>query len=90
MARRALPEKMCLYRHAITMHKLFNEFCCEDEFLHLNFQLSKIIFIKNQNYEVGNNILLNRLHELKNRIDKSWMQLSLESFKVKCKAMFLS
>ena len=52
--------------------------------------VSQIIFIKNQNYEVGNNILLNRLHELNNRIDKSWMQLSLESFKVKCKEMFLS
>ena len=39
LAERALPEKMCLYRHAVIMHKLFNRIICENEFLHLNFQL---------------------------------------------------
>ena len=91
-----MPDEMCLYKHAVTLHKLINEIYCEDEFLHLNFQMTdndrstKINFIKNQNYDMGKNILLNRLNVLNNQIDKSWMQLSLASFKIKCKDMFLS
>ena len=37
----------------------------------------------------NNNILLNRLHILNNKIEKSWLNLSLESYKVKCKELFL-
>ena len=95
LAERALPEKMCLYRHAVVMYKLFNSIICEDEFLHLNFQLydnersEKIVFVKNQNYEAGKNILLNRFSELNNMIYKNWLNLSLETFKIKCKTIFL-
>ena len=77
------------------MYKLFNIIICENEFLHLNFQLydnergQKLVFMKNQRYEAGKNILLNRFTELNNLIDKSWLDLSLETFKVKCKAIFL-
>ena len=39
LSERALPEKMCLYRHAVIMYKLFNNIICENEFLHLNFQI---------------------------------------------------
>ena len=86
---------MCLYRHAVVMYKLFNSIICEDEFLHLNFQLydnersEKIVFVKNQNYEAGKNILLNRFSELNNMIYKNWLNLSLETFKIKCKTIFL-
>ena len=38
-----------------------------------------------QNCDVVKNILRNRLHELNNKIDKSWLELSLNSFKIKCK-----
>ena len=95
MAKRALPEKMCLYRHAVVMHKLFNIIICENELLHLNFQLCdndrnrKLTFIKNQRYDVGKNILLNRFADLNNMIDKGWLNLSLETYKVKCKFLFL-
>ena len=95
LAGRALPEKMCLYRHAVLMYKLFNNMICENEFLHLNFQLydnergQNLVFVKIQRYEAGKNILLNRFAELNNKIDKSWLNLSLETFKVKCKTLFL-
>ena len=46
-------------------------------------------FIKNQNYDVGKNILLNRFCDLNDLIDKTWMNLSLETYKIKCKALFL-
>ena len=96
LSERALPEKMCLYRHAVIMYKLFNNIICENEFLHLNFQLYdnerglNLVFMKNQQFEVGKNILLNRFAELNNKIDKRWLNLNLATFKVKCKSLFLS
>ena len=96
LADRALPEQICRYRHAVLMYKLFNDIMCENEFIHLNFQLydndrnQKVTFIKNQKYDVGKNILLNRFCDLNNLIDKNWLNLSLETFKVKCKTMFLN
>ena len=95
LAGRALPEKMCLYRHAVIMYKLFNNIICENEFLNLNFQLydnergRNLVFVRNQRYEAGKNILLNRFAELNNKIDKSWLNLSLETYKIKCKILFL-
>ena len=96
LAGRALPEKMCIYRHAIVMYKLFNSIICENEFVHLNFQLydnergQNLVFLKEQTYDVGKNILLNRFTELNNLIDKDWLNLSLGTFKIKCKEIFLN
>ena len=95
MAERALPENMCLYRHAVTMFKLFNNLIRENEFIEMNFQLydnercSKITVTKNQRYDVGKNILLNRFCILNNKIDKEWLNLSLNTYKIKCKELFL-
>ena len=95
MADRATPDQMCQYRHAIVLYKLINCIICEDEFLQLNFQLydnvrsSKMPFIKIQKFDVGKNILLNRFHDLNNLIDKQWMNLSLETYKIRRKALFL-
>ena len=74
MASRAMPYDVCLYRHAVMAYKLLKNTLCEDELVQLNFQLvdnerlTKIKFIKRQNYDVGKNILLNRLHSLNNKI----------------------
>ena len=70
------------------MHKLFNTQEPQNEFLSLNFQLNdnqrstKIVISKHQNYDVGKNILLNRMAELNGKIDKSWLNLSIDSFKI--------
>ena len=59
MAGRALPMQMCQYRHAIIMYKLFNEMCCDDEFVQLNLQLqenqrsNKLVFVKWLQNDVG-------------------------------------
>ena len=64
-SKRALPGKVCMYRHAIMPYKLMSNDLCEDEFVQLNFQLNdnprqtKLSFFKRQNYDVGKNILLN-------------------------------
>ena len=95
LARRSIPADVCLYRHAIMAYKLMKCELCEDEFVQLNFQFvdnaqqTKLNFIKNQRFDVGKNILLNRLYVLNRKIGKTRLNLSLESLKIKCKKLFL-
>ena len=95
IANRALPDQMLNYKHAIIMYKLFNHCQPETEFIQMNFQLNQnqrlthANFFIRQNYESGKNILLNRLAHLNGKIENSWFELSLNSFKVKCKQLFL-
>ena len=94
-AKRAMPDNMCMYKHALMLYKLLRSDLCDDELMYLNFQIAdgrrstKFKFIKNQNYDVGKNILLNRMHILNDRIEKSLIDLTLTSYKVKCKELFL-
>ena len=94
-ANRALPDQMLNYKHTITMFKLFNHCQPETEFVQMNFQLNQNLrlnhanFFTRQNYESGKNILLNRLAHLNGKIEKSWLEKSLDSFKVRCKQLFL-
>ena len=66
-----------------------------EEFINLNFQanLNQRIehhnFIRSQNFNVGQNILLNRLCSLNNTIPQSWTNESYLSHKLKCKNLFL-
>ena len=77
------------------MYELFNNCQPETEFVQLNFQLNQnqrmthANFYKMQNYDSGKNILLNRLAHINDKIEKSWLDLSLDTFKVKCKKLFL-
>ena len=77
-------------------HKLMQNELCEDEFVQLNFQLMdnerirRLTFVKRSSYEAGNNILLNIMHILNDKIDKRWLTLSHDTFKVKCKELFLN
>ena len=96
MAKRALPKNMCLYKHALILYKLIHNQCPEQEFLQLNFQMTsndratKMTFIKNQRFDVGKNILLNRMHAINNKIEKTWLTLGLDSYKLHCKNLFLT
>ena len=95
IANRAIPDQMLNYKHAISMYKLFNHCQPETEFVQLNFQLNQnqrlnhANFFSRQQYESGNNILLNRLAHLNGKIEKSWLTQSIDTFKVKCKKLFL-
>ena len=42
--------------------------------------------MKTKNYKIGNNLLCNILN---NKIPLSWLNLTIESYKVKCKKLFL-
>ena len=95
LSKRALPDQMLKYKHAISMFKLFNHCQPETEFLQMNFQLNQNPRIKytnfflRQNYDSGKNMLLNRLAHLNDKIEKSWLDQSLNTFKIKCKQLFL-
>ena len=92
---RSTPDGLTMYKHAILMYKLFNNHEPLNEHLHANFQLvdnprsTKVVFRKSQNLECGKNILLNRFVELNNLIEKDWMEMSIDSFKINCKSLFL-
>ena len=47
------------------------------------------ISLKNNNFKVGINGLSNRFYLLNNKIPLEWLNLSLNTFKVKCKKLLL-
>jgi hypothetical protein len=96
ITKRSPPENYSMYKHAILIHKLFNNCIPANEHLHLNFQLTDnerndyLVFTRNQKYKVGNNILLNRFVHLNRTIKKDWLLLNIDVFKIKCKTLFLN
>ena len=96
MTKRALPDQMLKYKHALMLYKLYRQCIPNEEFIGLNFQanlnqrLQYYNFIKRQNYSVGSNILLNRLCCLNNEILQSMTDETYLSYKIKCKKLFLS
>ena len=65
-------------------HKyLFEDF--EDAFSTFNF-----VTLKSNKLKVGINSLTNRFYYINNAIPLNWLNLSIESFKIKCKKTFLA
>ena len=81
-------EKMCVYKHSIQLHKLYNSTNQSIEWLHLNTQqnfnsrVTKFLISNSGKFKIGNNILTNRLTCLNNKIELDWLNLSLNSFKI--------
>ena len=94
--KRALPEQMILYKHAILLYKLYNENLPETDWLALNFQQTTttrqavFFIIKNNNFKIGNNILTNRLNILNNKIPLNLLNKSFNTYKIECKKLLLS
>ena len=93
--KRAQPEQMMLYKHAIILHKLYNENSPEMDWLALNFQQTttsrqtNFCIVKNNNFRIGNNILTNRISILNNKIELKDLNMSLPAFKVLYKSKLL-
>jgi len=47
----------------------------------------RLSFVKENKYKVGLNLLKNR-HSITNVVDKKWIDLSLESYKLECKKTY--
>jgi hypothetical protein len=93
---RATPNQIVIYKHALLLHKLYNGIFPQAEWLDLNIhqtfttRQTKFKITKSNNYLVGNNILATRLSILNEKIALEDLNLSLDSFKVKYKQIFLT
>jgi hypothetical protein len=91
---RATPDRFVIFKHAILLHKLYNQKQPMREWTHLNFQhqftVRRGLFdvAKTNNYKIGECILANRLSVLNNLIPLDWLNLSFELFKIKIKEKF--
>ena len=95
MEKRALPNDLMQYKLSIQLYKVYNGDNMNDDWQDMNvqqnfnarnnlFQISDYSRLK-----VGKNVLANRLRILNNQIDLDWLNLSLNSFKIKMKNVFL-
>ena len=92
---RALPEQFIVYKHAILLHKLYNNHQPQADWIDINVNQvfnsrnTKFRIIKNNTYMVGNNLLSSRLSTLNDKIELNDLNLSLDSFKIKYKKILL-
>ena len=95
MNKRATPEAFMSYKTAIQLHKLYNR--NEQSLNWISLNLSQILttrqtvflILKTNKTKVGLNILANRLSILNGLIPLSWLNDSINTFKVHCKNLFL-
>jgi hypothetical protein len=93
--KRATPDQMSIYKHALLLFKLYNCVDTTIDWVHLNFQQIltsrqlNFIVSRNNNYKIGCNLICIRLTLLNNLIPLSWLALTFNSFKLKCKDKFL-
>ena len=93
--KRATPNQMSTYKHALLLFKLYNSNETSDDWVNLNFK--QILTRRQQNFriisekqfKIGANLLCNRLTSLNGKIPLAWLALSIETFKLKCKEKFL-
>ena len=93
--KRATPHNLMVFKHAVLLHKLFNNQNPPLEWVDLHFKQtfnSRQTFfnvIKSRNYKIGSNILSNRFSILNNKILLDDLNLSLNCFKTKYKLSLL-
>ena len=93
--KRATPNQFTTYRHAILLHKVYNDETTNQNRLDLFFnqqfndRWETVKFFDTKNYKIGNNILSNRFIILNGKIKYDWLNLPFNSFKLKCKELFL-
>ena len=95
MAGRATPDKLSNYKLALQLYKTYNYHLPRQDWINLNLQsiltTSQKHFLthKSNILKVGMNCVSNRFYYLNGIIKLNWLNLSMDSFKVKCKRIFL-
>ena len=93
---RATPDQLMTCKMALALHKLYNVDFNPFEFIALNFnhilmgRQQNFISLKSNSFKVGINSLANRFYLLNNKIPLNWLSLSMCSFKIQCKKLFLT
>ena len=94
--KRAPPNDMMKYNLGIQLFKLYNSREHSLEWLHLNHnqiltsRQTHFKILRSNSLKVGLNALANRLATINGKIELNWLNLSYESFKVKCKKLFIT
>ena len=95
MYKRANPMSLMKYKHCIELFKLYNSENATDDWLDLNDQQNFndrndfVYQFNNLRLKIGKNKLVNRLPIITGLLKHDWMNLSLNSFKVRCKNFLL-
>ena len=94
--KRAHPNQYIVFKHSILLHKMYNSYCPYMDWIDLNFNQTftsrQTLFnsIKSNRFNVGNNLLTSRLSILNHKIPLVDLNMSLATFKVKYKKIFLT
>ena len=93
LCNRAVPEMFLKYKLVMGLYKLYNESFNPMEFAQLNFnQLltrRQVLFktLKSNQHKVGINSQANRLYYINDQIPLDWLNMSINTYKVKCKEL---
>ena len=96
MAGRATPMQLREYKIALQLYKTMDVQIPETDWINLNLNAvitsrqTKFITIKTNRVRVGMNAFSNRAWHINDKINMDWLNLSYNSYKVKCKKLFLS
>ena len=83
------------YKHALLLHKVYNDEKMTHEWQSLFFNQSfnnralNANFIDTSKYKIGKNLIENRLTFLNNKITYDMLNMEYPSYKIKCKEMFI-
>ena len=94
--KRSTPKQILLYKHSILLYKVWNDSLYSKDWIALHFQqnfndrCSTVKLFDTSNYKVGKNLPVNRLKIINGLIEFDWLNLSINTFKIKCKSLFLN
>ena len=95
MNNRALPDSLMTYKTAIQLYKLYNSNNTSKDWIDLNFnqiltsRQTTFMILKTNKSKVGLNTIPNRMSILNGQIPLMWLNATFNTFKVKCKKLFL-
>ena len=93
---RATPAKMMTYKLALQLYKSCNDHKQNDTWMSLNLQQTfnnrcdTISIVDTSRNKIGRNQIVNRMNILNGKIKHDWMNLNIDSYKLKCKNIFLN
>ena len=96
MAGRAPPEKINDYKLALQLFKVVNNNVPTPDWININLnniqtsRQTRFMTSKGNRLKVGMNTISNRFYNLNGKIDMDWLNLTYNTYKVKCKKKYFS
>ena len=87
---------MMSYKLSLQLYRAYNDSKMGQTWIDLNFQqlfnnrTETVMIADKSRLKVGRNMLINRLNILNRKIKTDWLNLSNDSFKIKCKQHFIN